>query len=102
MRTKGVEFLLVEQKNPYPTFYERRGDERREKARCSHAGAPHQHRTHIQLFMKGEEKKVEKCPLLSCWRTSSASHLKWGANEVRQHEISGLILAFHLLAFHEN
>jgi hypothetical protein len=42
--TKGVEFLLDEhKKNPHPTFYERRGDERREKVRCLHAGAPHQH-----------------------------------------------------------
>jgi hypothetical protein len=42
--TKGVFFLLDEhKKNPYPTFYERQGDKRREKNRCSHAGAPHQH-----------------------------------------------------------
>jgi hypothetical protein len=41
-----VELLLDEHtKNPYPAFYERRGDERRERVRCSHAGAPHQHRT---------------------------------------------------------
>jgi hypothetical protein len=31
--TKGAGFLLDEhKKNPYPTFYERRGDERREKS----------------------------------------------------------------------
>jgi hypothetical protein len=28
------------------------------------------------------------------------SHLKWGADKVRQHESSGFFLAFHLLAFH--
>jgi hypothetical protein len=38
-------FLLYEHKNPFRTCYERRGDERREKVRCSYAGAPHQHRT---------------------------------------------------------
>ena len=41
---RGV-FAARTQKNPYPTFYERRGDQRRVKVRCSHAGASHQHRT---------------------------------------------------------
>ena len=30
-----------------------------------------------------------------------ALQLKWGADEVRQHESSGLFLAFHILAFHK-
>ena len=40
------------QKNPYPTFYERRGDERREKVCCCHAGAPHQHLISGAMLMR--------------------------------------------------
>jgi hypothetical protein len=36
----------------------------------------------IQIFMKGEEIKSEKIPLLACWRTSSAPHFKCGATRV--------------------
>ena len=40
------------QENPYPTFYERRGDERREKVCCSHACAPHQHSISGAMLMR--------------------------------------------------